>query len=346
MFKWYAAKRVTRGVLTYAIIIFILSALFNAVNEKTMRAQIEEMVWLEASQLIAAQPEAVQRFRVERTESLIQQYHLDRPLPERILHRTWSTLTFDFGKSTIIKSSTGDRDVIKIVGEAIPRSLVLFTLASALNIVVGVALGLKKAQKPGGPLDRGTSFVTMIIYGMPAWWLAMLLIMLLVYTVKLFPSGGMHSVPPPSGILYALDMGWHMVLPILTLLMLGFWSTSFVVRNIVLGVLQEDFIMSARARGLPENVVLFGHTMRTAAPPLMTMAILHLLSSISGAIIFEGIFSWPGLGNLYWIAIQRNDVPVLMGDLAITVGLYQLGLVTLDLVYSFLDPRIKVGGKA
>jgi len=132
----------------------------------------------------------------------------------------------------------------------------------------------------------------------------------------------------------------------LTLFLIGFWSLGFVVRNIVLGILQEDYIMSARARGIPENKVLFGHTMRTAAPPLITIALLTLLASISGNIIFEGIFSWPGLGNLYWIAIQQNDIPVLLADLAITTAIYQAGLIFLDLIYGFLDPRIKIGGKA
>lgn len=104
--------------------------------------------------------------------------------------------------------------------------------------------------------------------------------------------------------------------------------------------------MAARARGIPERRVLFGHTLRTAAPPIMTMSMLSLLASISGSILFEAIFSWPGLGNLYWIAVQQNDIPVLMGDLAVTTGVYQAGLVILDLSYGFLDPRIKVGGKA
>ncbi|PKL07458.1 MAG: ABC transporter permease, partial [Spirochaetae bacterium HGW-Spirochaetae-7] len=214
------------------------------------------------------------------------------------------------------------------------------------ELLFGIALGLKKAQKPGGKLDKGTSFVTMIIYGMPSWWLAMMLILFFVYGLKWFPSGGISSVPTPEGFMYLVDRIWHMVLPIMTLVILGFWSLSFVVRNVVLGILQEDYIMSARARGVPENKVLFGHTLRTAAPPLVTMALLSLLASLSGAIIFEGIFSWPGLGNLYWVAVQQNDIPVLMGDLAITTGIYQAGLVLLDLIYGFLDPRIKVGGKA
>ncbi len=346
MYKWFALRRVLKGIFTYAIIILILSALFNTVNEQTTRSNIEDQIRAESMRLKNMQASQVQRFQQQRREELYHLYRLDRPLVERILFRTWNVLTFNFGKSTVLKSSRGDREVISIVGEALPRSMLLFTLAAAIEIFVGIVLGLKKAQKPGASLDRTTSFITMIVYGMPTFWLAMILIMFFVYQLKLFPSAGMHSVPPPQGIMYFLDLLWHMALPLLTLLLIGFWGISFVVRNIVLSILQEDYIMAARARGIPENKVLFGHTLRTAAPPLLTISILSLLGSISGAIIFEGIFSWPGLGNLYWIAVQQNDIPVLMGDLAITVGLYQLGLIMLDLTYGFMDPRIKVGGKA
>ncbi|OQB97244.1 MAG: Inner membrane ABC transporter permease protein YejB [Spirochaetes bacterium ADurb.Bin110] len=346
MYKWFAVKRVLKGIFTYVIIIFIMSVLFNTVNEQTMRSSIEEQVRAETMRLKNMQPSALQRFQEQRRQELIRLYRLDRPLMERILFRTWNTITFNFGKSTIIKSSRGDREVLSIVGEAIPRSLILFTVSMAIEIVVGIILGLKKAQKPGSSLDRSTSLITMIVYGMPTFWLAMILIMFFVYQLKIFPSGGMHTVPPPQGIMYYIDFLWHMTLPLLTLLLIGFWGIAFVVRNIVLSILQEDYIMAARARGIPENKVLFGHTLRTAAPPLITMSVLSLLASIGGAIIFEGIFSWPGLGNLYWIAVQQNDIPVLMGDLAITVGLYQIGLILLDLTYGFMDPRIKVGGKA
>lgn len=346
MYKWFALKRVLKGIFTYMIIILVLSTLFNAVNEQTMRASIEEQVRAESMRLKNMQASSIQRFQQQRKEELIRLYRLDRPLLERIVFRTWNTLTFNFGKSTIIKSSTGEREVLTIVGEALPRSLILFTVAAAVEILIGIALGLKKAQRPGSMTDRGTSLVTMIVYGMPTFWVAMLFIMFFVYQLKIFPSAGMHSIPPPSGAMYFLDLLWHMSLPLLTLVLIGFWGISFVVRNIVLNILQEDYVMSARARGIPEKSVLFGHTLRTAAPPLLTMSILQLLASISGAIIFEGIFSWPGLGNLYWIAVQQNDIPVLMADLAITIGVYQLGLIMLDLTYGFMDPRIKVGGKA
>jgi peptide/nickel transport system permease protein len=346
MFKWYALRRILRGLIMYALLIFIFSLLFNQVNEQTQRSQIDEQVKMESARLRNMKSEQMTAWRINRKEQLTTLFKLDRPFMERVLFRAVNTLTFNFGRSTVIKSSRGEQDVLTILLEALPRTMVLFTSAIVLELALGIALGLRKAQKPGGTFDKATSFVTMLIYGMPSWWLGMMLILLFVYVLKLFPSGGVNSAPTPEGVWFILDRLWHMALPIMTLVILGFWSLSFVVRNIVLGILQEDFIMSARARGIPERSVLFGHTLRTAAPPLVTMALLSLLSSFSGAIIFEGIFSWPGLGNLYWVAVQQNDIPVLMGDLAITTGIYQAGLVTLDLMYGFLDPRIKVGGKA
>jgi len=346
MYKWYALKRILRGLFMFALLMFIMSLLFNQVNEKTQRTQIDEQVKIETMRLKNMRSDQIEAWRTQRKDQLIKLYRLDRPLIERVLFRAINTITFNFGQSTLIKSSKGDQDVKTIIFEAIPRSMVLFTTALVFQLIIGVSLGLKKAQKPGGKLDKTTSFITMIVFGMPAWWLAMMLILFFVYVLKWFPSGGVNSVPSPEGFMFVLDRLWHMVLPILTLVLIGFWGLAFVIRNIVLGILQEDYIMSARARGIAENKVLFGHTLRTAAPPMVTIALLSLLGSISGAIVFEGIFSWPGIGNLYWVAVQQNDIPVLMGDLAITTGVYQAGLVILDLIYGFLDPRIKVGGKA
>jgi peptide/nickel transport system permease protein len=214
-----------------------------------------------------------------------------------------------------------------------------------VDIFIGIWLGLKKAQKAGGLLDKSTSVGTMVVFGMPSWWLGMILIMFFAYTLKVFPSGGLHATPPPEGIAFFLDALYHLALPVMTLVVIGFWGRAFLTRNIVLGVLQDDYIMAARARGIPERKVLYGHTMRTSAPPIVTMSLLALLASVSGNIVFEGIFNWPGMGNLFWFALQQNDVPVLMGNLAITTGLYICGLVLLDLVYGLLDPRIKVGGR-
>ncbi|MEL3911769.1 ABC transporter permease [Treponema pedis] len=346
MYKWYALKRILRGIIIYSILIFLFSFLFNQVNEKVQRSQILEMVRAEARGLKNMTAEQMLNWKKEYESTLIRQYKLDRPLIERVLNNAQRVLTFQYGRSTVMKSRNGSQQVIEIIAEAVPRTLLLFTTAFIVNTLLGLVVGLKKAQKPGGHLDKSTSLITLILYGMPTWWLAMLLIFVFVYIVPLFPSGGLSSVPVPQGIMFLIDRLWHMILPLMTLVVLGFWSTGYIIRNLVLSTLQEDFIMSARARGIPERKVLYGHTLRTSAPPLVTMVLLSFLSSFSGGIIFEGIFSWSGLGNLYWIAVQQNDVPVLMGDLAITTGLYQMGLILLDLIYGFLDPRIKVGGKA
>ena len=346
MYKWYALKRILRGVVMYALLILLFSVLFNSVNEATQRTQINEQVKMESMRLSNLRPEQLIAWRADREAQLISLYKLDRPFGERIIFRTLNVLTFNFGKSTRIKSAKGEQDVLTIILEALPKTMLLFTTSTIIELAIGITLGLLKARKPGGKLDKSTSFITMIVYGMPAWWLGMMLILLFVYTFKIFPSGGVVSTPTPLGFAGFLDRIWHMILPVTTLVIISFWSLSFVIRNIVLGVLQEDYIMSARARGIGEKSILFGHTLRTSAPPIVTMALLSLLVSFSGAIIFEGIFSWPGLGNLYWIAVQQNDIPVLMGDLAMSTGIYLAGLIFLDLTYGFLDPRIKVGGKA
>ena len=347
MYWKYALKRILYGLIIYVILIFIFSALFNTTVEQTARTEIYEKMSSELSRVTQnMSPEQVEVYRTQYLERKFKEYNLDKPLFERIIWRTYNSVTFQYGNSTKIKTSQGEKEVIKIIGETIPKTLLLFLIAFGIEVIIGILVGIKKAQKAGGMMDKITSVATMIVYGMPSWWLGMILIMFFAYSIKLFPSGGVYSTPPMIGAMKILDVAYHLILPVFTLVILNFWGTAFVTRNIVLGTLQEDFVMSARARGIPENKVLFGHTMRTSAPPIVTMALLSLLSSVSGNILFEGIFSWPGMGNLYWIAIEQNDVPVLMGLLAITTALYIAGLVILDLIYGFLDPRIKVGGKA
>jgi len=350
MYWRYAVRRILYAVVMYAIVIFIFSALFNAVAETTQMAQITEQVNAESrgvQQASQMRPEEIQQWRADRRTQLIQQYHLDEPIVSRIFWRTLNTLTFNLGQSTQIRSSAGENDVWLVIKERIPRTLILFMTAVVIDVLIGVWLGLRKARKAGGLMDRTTSIVTMVLYGLPSWWLGMLMIMIFAFTFPIFPSGSMHSTPAPTGALANfVDLLYHMALPVIALVLLRFWGRAYITRNIVLGTLQEDFIMSARARGITERKVLYGHTLRSSAPPIVTMSLLALLASFGGALIFEGIFSWPGMGNLYWVAVQQNDVPVLMGNLALTTGLYIAGLALLDLIYGLLDPRVKVGGKA
>ncbi len=345
MYWKYCFRRIAYGAAIYIVIVFIFSALFNTTMERTVRGRIEEEIHAELTKLTNMNRAELRKYAAERREFKEHLYKLDQPMGSRVVWRAIDTLTLNLGQSTHIRSSAGDRNVWAIIAESLPRTILLFTTAVFIDILLGLWIGIKKAQRAGGTMDKATSVGTMIVYGMPGWWVGMLIIMFFAYVVKLFPSGGLHSIPPPTGIAYYLDILYHMTLPVLTLVAIGFWGRAFLIRNIALGILQEDYIMAARARGIPERKVLYGHVLRTAAPPIATMAVLSLLASVGGNIIFEGIFSWPGLGNLYWIAIEQNDIPVLMGNLSITTALYIFGLVLLDLIYGYLDPRIKVGGR-
>lgn len=348
MYWKYVVRRIIYCIITYIAIIFIYSALFNTVMDATLTSQIRERIQGEMMTLTKQlNPDELRAWQIQKLEYYTNKYHLNEPTINRIFWRAVETLTFNFGTSTLIKSDSGSREVFKIVMERVPNTLLLFGVATVIDIVAGIWMGLKKAQKPNKWFDQMSSILTMIVFGLPMWWLAMLFIMIFAYLVPIFPSGGLHTVPPPTdGFAYFVDALYHLALPVLTLTIFGFWGRAYLTRNIVLGTLQEDFIMSARARGLSEAKVLYGHTLRTAAPPIVTMSLMALLGSIGGNLLFEGIFNWPGMGNLYWISVQQNDIPVLMGNLALTTALYLMGIVILDLIYGFLDPRIKVGGKA
>ena len=156
-------------------------------------------------------------------------------------------------------------------------------------------------------------------------------------------------VLPPVEIIFTgttakiIDLLWHMTLPLATVVFVSFGAWTYVTRNIVVGTLQEDFVMAARAKGLPERKVLYGHVLRTASPPIVTMSILSLIGSLGGAIITESVFTWPGMGRLYWIALQQGDLRVLLGLTFITTFIFIVAMVLVDLIYGFLDPRVKVG---
>lgn len=346
MFWKRAVKRILTGIIMYAIAIFTYSLIFNKVMDSTITVMIDETIRGEVIQYLEAEPQGdIEQFRNSRKEYYFQEYRVNEPYMLKVLWRTKNTLLFDFGRSSLVTSRSGSRNVKTIVAEALPSTVILFTLSQFLILIVALIVGLRKAQKPGKKFDRLTSNITMIMFGMPQWWIGLMFIMIFGFGYKWFPTGGQISTPPPeAGLDYVLDYLRHLSLPVITLVVTGFWGTSLLIRNIVLSTLQEDFIMTARARGVSERSILFKHTLRTAAPPITTIVLLGLLASFGGSLIFESIFSWPGMGNLYLVATQTNDVPVLLANVAVTTGLYQIGLVILDLIYSFLDPRIKVGG--
>jgi len=347
MYRNFVLKRLFYGLMMYVVMVFTFSALFNNVAEQTLRSQIEEQLNQEMRTYHNLNAIQYERLLAERREVKLHQYHLDQGLLFRIVWRALDSLSFNYGLTSGMHTASGDREVIKVLLEALPNTVLLFTTLVVLTLIIGIPMGMYAARRPDGWLDRLISNLTMITNGLPSWWLGMIMIMTFAYgALAIFPSGGLHSNPAPQGIMNLVDLLWHLSLPLLTLLFLSIWGTAFMTRNIVLGNLQEDFVMAARARGIPESRVLLGHALRTSLPAILTLAVLSLFSSISGNIVFEGIFGWPGLGALYFVAVQQNDVPVLIANLSLQTLINMVGFVLLDLAYGWLDPRIKVGGKA
>jgi peptide/nickel transport system permease protein len=252
-------------------------------------------------------------------------------------------MTFNFGKAITLRSASGSAQVINIILEALPRTILLFTTATIINIIIGIYLGMKAASRLGSFLDRSISTLAMFTYSLPMWWTGMLFILYFSYMLKIFPSAGMVSTPPPEGFDYYIDVLWHMALPLITIVFVNFGGWAYATRSIVTNVMTEDFVTTAKAKGVPERNILYGHVLRTASPPIVTSMVLSLLGSLSGAIITEAVFSWPGIGRLYWMAISSGDMPVVLGLVYVTTFLYVFAVLILDLTYGFLDPRVKVG---
>lgn len=346
MYK-YILNRFIAGILMYCILIFTYSVIFNTVTEKTLIAQIDEMLRAEKTAIMKENRNIdADKYIEEKKIYYYELNNLDKSVFVRIVWRTYKTLLFDFGESTVMTSKKGSKKVSDIIMEVLPNTIILFTTAQIFIIIISILLGMKKARNAGKKLDKTTTFITMFLFGIPTWWIGMMAIMHFSYNLKWFPTGGMRSVPPPeNSAAYFFDFLHHLTLPVSILVITGIWGGGFIIRNIVLGTLQEDYIMSARARGLSENKILYGHALRSSAPPIVTIMLMSLLGSFGGSLIFETIFNWPGMGNLYLIANQQNDIPVLMGNLSFTTGIYIAGIIFLDLIYGLLDPRIKVGGK-
>ena len=325
----------------YMLLIICFSAVFNGVADRSLRAQIDE----EAIQILRTSgnmdSQAYEQLRLETRRGLIVRYHLEEPWFSRVLWRALDILLFRFGNSTTIRSSGGDRRVAAILMEAIPNTLLLFGIEALLVMALGTAVGLHSATHKGKLLDKSLAFLPMLLKGLPSWWIGMLAIMAFSYTFPWFPSGGKHVNPIPKGFGGFADLLWHLVLPVVVLVVLNLWGFALEVRNLIADLVDSMWITAARGRGIPERSILYRHVLAGARAPLFTLVVMGLLQSLSGNLLIEGIFGWPGLGNLYFVAVQQSDIPVLMGVMAFQTFLNLVGYVGLDLAYRALDPRVR-----
>jgi len=344
----FLAIRSFNAFLTLFVVTLMISGLFNVVLDVNAMTWIEEQVRADVQNYTRQHPgvseEAVQEYADSRRQFYMRRYQLDKPLIYRILYRTFAALTFDFGFSLYMTAPDGSRDVGAIILSKLPATLSLFLTATIITAVVGIYVGLKAAKKAGSIVDKSVAGFALVTNSIPMWWTGMLFILFFSYYLRIFPSGGMHSLPlPPPGLPRFVDFLQHLMLPLITVVFVSFGGWSYVVRNVVIDVMTQDFVLVARAKGLPESKVLYGHVLRAAAPPIVTMVILGVIGSLGGAIITETVFNWPGMGLLYWAAIGANDLPIIIGEGYIFTFIFVIAMLIADLTYGLLDPRVKVG---
>ena len=287
-------------------------------------------------------PEQLEQVLRTQREEREKFYSLDRPWYQRLPDMVRRLILLDLGEARTLRSFQGSPKVLTMVLERLPYTMLLITTASVITAVVGLAVGVKLATRIGSKLDRSVSYASAISYALPAWWTGILLILLLAFQLRILPSGGLHSTPPPEGgITRFLDLLYHAILPVITLVLVSLGAWAYTVRTMVLNTAQEFFVTVARAKGLPEGRVMRRYILRVAAPPIVTNLVLGLAGSLGGAILTETVFNWPGMGRLYYDAILAADEAVIVALTFMFTLLYVLARFILDVLYLVLDPRIR-----
>jgi peptide/nickel transport system permease protein len=282
--------------------------------------------------------ESGRRVSQRAAEEMRAQFGLDRPLPERFAKWVGRVARLDFGESFVDR-----RPVLDRIAEALPYTLVLNGLALLLTLAIAVPLGVAAGGRPEGPLDRVSGGVLFALYSVPAFWAALLLQTLFAVKLQWLPLYGVASDSPDPGASGLLDRASHLVLPVVCL---TYGSLAFFARLIRASVAETrsaDYVLAARARGLSRRAALWRHAFRNALLPLVTLLGLVLPGLLSGSVIIERIFAWPGLGRLFFDSILSRDYPVVLAlSLLGAVATLVLTLAA-DLAGAAVDPRVRDG---
>jgi len=267
---------------------------------------------------------------------------LDTPWysPQRIGVTMYKILILDFGRATFLTSDSGSSDIKDILLEKLPRTILLFTTATLIISVIGIYLGALAGSKAGSKIDRLTSTFAVISSSFPVWWIGMIMIFLFAFVYQIFPARATPSIPP-SDPGYIAALLYHMALPLITLVLIGFGSWAFLVRNFMIGIMQEDFITAKKTMGISQKKIIYSHALKNTAPPILTILALSLSGSLGGAIITEAVFDWPGMGRLYFEAITVMDLPVIIGATYVLTVFFLISIFIADLLYGYFDPRVK-----
>ena len=280
-------------------------------------------------------------FSPEAKDRLRELYGLDKPMLEQFFIYIKQMLTFSFGLSFLSRKPVWDELISRL-----PSTIALMSSSMIFSSVLGIWLGVKAALNRGKLVERVVLRAGAVTASFPGFFVQLVLLMLLARTFPIFPLRGSLSVPQPTGdAALVFDYIWHMALPVISLTLMGFGGWALYVRNLMVRAMGEDFVLMARARGLTERQVVYGHAFRTILPPILTILLMSVPGLVSGAVITESVFSLHGVGTFLLEGVSGNDYP------SAGAAFYLLALITVicnflaDIIYGMVDPRVRIEGR-
>ena len=326
--RGYVIKRVIIGV----IILFIIASL---------NFTIFQVIYAGDPTRTIINP----NFTLEQKNMLRAQYGLNDTLQTRYVKYITNIFTWNFGISFHTMGPVSEE-----MGWRIRNTLLLLGTVLIGSILLGTAVGVLAGSRRGSKTDIAAMAAGLFADGVPAFFVQMIFLLFFSYLwvswfgFQLLPSRGLMSTPAPTEPLaFVADVAWHLAMPAITLIIVGIGGYALYVRNLIIDALTQDYVLTARAKGLSERSVLYRHAFRSTLPPIATMIALAIPGLITGAIITEYIFTWPGVGSWYIGALNSDDFPVIQAVLFIYAILTIACNLIAYLLYGFLDPRVRVG---
>jgi peptide/nickel transport system permease protein len=272
-------------------------------------------------------------------KALRAEYGLDHPLPVQFWKYFGAVAQGDLGMSFVRR-----QPVLDVILERLPNTLLLDAFALLVAIIGGVWLGALAARRPGSTRDAGVTVLAMLFYSMPQFWLGMMVMLAFSVWLAWLPPFGIETMGADyTGLARIADIGRHMILPGVTLALYYMASYARLTRAAMIDVADQDFVKTARAKGISEGQVARRHILRNALIPLVTFAGLQASILVGGSVLVENVFSWPGVGTLAYEAVTTRDNPLLLGIFIVTSILVSLFNLITDIAYSIVDPRVELG---
>lgn len=343
--------KIVRSALTLAatgvVVLLLLGVSLGATgfSDKVIGSQINEELRSLRSSLATTirDPDDLNEIIELQHQELRERYGLNDPWVFRVGSDILRVMLLDLGEAKNARTTEGSNNIGDIVGERLPRTLLLILPSMGIVAILGMSTGVFLATRAGGRLDRTVSLLSSVSFAVPAWWLGILLVLLFGVYWPVLPTAGMYSTPPPEGsFLRLLDMLKHAILPIASLTIVSMGPYLYAIRSITLRVAHENFVTYGRARGLSEWRVRY-RILRVSSPTILTGLILGLAGSIGGAILTETVFNWPGMGLLYYEAIIGTpDEGLIVALTFLFTLIYLIARFVLEILYVVLDPRLRV----